>query len=60
MQQRRLEGDHDTVAVAPGGDIARLVQSFPGLQMFRCDGTDYLALDTYYRDKNLPGKPVWW
>jgi 2-oxoisovalerate dehydrogenase E1 component len=27
----------------PGGDISRLVESFPGLRVFRCDGTDYLA-----------------
>ena len=27
----------------PGGDISRLVENFPGLRMFRCDGTDYLA-----------------
>ncbi|MSO83216.1 MAG: dehydrogenase [Acidobacteria bacterium] len=27
----------------PGGDISRLVEGFPGLRTFRCDGTDYLA-----------------
>ena len=27
----------------PGGDISRIVEHFPGLQIFRCDGTDYLA-----------------
>ena len=27
----------------PGGDISRLVEHFPGLRIFRCDGTDYLA-----------------
>src|SRR4030095_13351017 len=27
----------------PGGDVSRLVESFPGLRVFRCDGTDYLA-----------------
>jgi len=27
----------------PGGDISRLVSSFPGLLVSRCDGTDYLA-----------------
>ena len=27
----------------PGGDISRLVEHFPGMRMFRCDGTDYLA-----------------
>jgi 2-oxoisovalerate dehydrogenase E1 component len=27
----------------PGGDISRLVEHFPALRVFRCDGTDYLA-----------------
>jgi 2-oxoisovalerate dehydrogenase E1 component len=27
----------------PGGDISRLVESFPNLRVLRCDGTDYLA-----------------
>src|SRR5688572_18252090 len=27
----------------PGGDISRLVEGFPGLKVFRCDGTDYMA-----------------
>src|SRR5688572_22158039 len=27
----------------PGGDISRLVEHFPSLRTFRCDGTDYLA-----------------
>jgi 2-oxoisovalerate dehydrogenase E1 component len=27
----------------PGGDISRLVERFPNLRVFRCDGTDYLA-----------------
>ena len=27
----------------PGGDISKLVEHFPGLRSFRCDGTDYLA-----------------
>ena len=27
----------------PGGDISRLVEHFPGMRVFRCDGTDYLA-----------------
>jgi 2-oxoisovalerate dehydrogenase E1 component len=27
----------------PGGDISRLVEHFPNLRVFRCDGTDYLA-----------------
>jgi 2-oxoisovalerate dehydrogenase E1 component len=26
-----------------GGDISRLVEGFPGLRAFRCDGTDFLA-----------------
>ena len=29
----------------PGGDISRLVEHFPALRVFRCDGTDYL--DSY-------------
>jgi len=27
----------------PGGDISRVLESYPGLRTFRCDGTDYLA-----------------
>jgi 2-oxoisovalerate dehydrogenase E1 component len=27
----------------PGGDISRIVEHFPGMRTFRCDGTDYLA-----------------
>jgi len=27
----------------PGGEISRLVESFPGLGVFRCDGSDVLA-----------------
>jgi 2-oxoisovalerate dehydrogenase E1 component len=27
----------------PGGDISRVIEGFPGLRTFRCDGTDYLA-----------------
>jgi 2-oxoisovalerate dehydrogenase E1 component len=27
----------------PGGDLSRVVEHFPGLQVFRCDGTDYVA-----------------
>ena len=27
----------------PGGDLSRLVESFPGLGVFRCDGTDVIA-----------------
>src|SRR5688572_26117547 len=26
-----------------GGDISRLVEGFPGLRVFRCDGTDFLV-----------------
>ena len=26
----------------PGGDISRVLESFPGLSIHRCDGTDYL------------------
>ena len=27
----------------PGGDLSRIVEHFPGLTVFRCDGTDYIA-----------------
>jgi 2-oxoisovalerate dehydrogenase E1 component len=27
----------------PGGDLSRIVEHFPGLEVFRCDGTDYPA-----------------
>jgi 2-oxoisovalerate dehydrogenase E1 component len=27
----------------PGGDISKLVESFPNLKVWRCDGTDFLA-----------------
>ena len=27
----------------PGGDISQIVEHFPGFQVYRCDGTDYLA-----------------
>jgi 2-oxoisovalerate dehydrogenase E1 component len=27
----------------PGGDVSKLVESFPNLKLFRCDGTDFLA-----------------
>ena len=27
----------------PGGDLSRVVAGFPGLQIYKCDGTDYLA-----------------
>jgi 2-oxoisovalerate dehydrogenase E1 component len=26
----------------PGGDISKLVESFPNLKLFRCDGTDFI------------------
>jgi 2-oxoisovalerate dehydrogenase E1 component len=29
----------------PGGDVSKLVESFPGLNVLRCDGTDFL--DSY-------------
>jgi len=29
----------------PGGDISKLVESFPNLEIFRCDGTDFV--DSY-------------
>jgi len=29
-------------AQTPGGDISRLVESFPNLKVLRCDGTDFL------------------
>jgi 2-oxoisovalerate dehydrogenase E1 component len=29
-------------AQTPGGDISRLVESFPNLRVLRCDGTDFL------------------
>jgi 2-oxoisovalerate dehydrogenase E1 component len=30
-------------AQTPGGDISKLVESFPHLKLLRCDGTDFLA-----------------
>jgi 2-oxoisovalerate dehydrogenase E1 component len=27
----------------PGGDVSRLVEGFPNLRVFRCDGTDFMA-----------------
>ena len=27
----------------PGGDLSRIVENFPGLEVYRCDGTDYIA-----------------
>jgi 2-oxoisovalerate dehydrogenase E1 component len=33
-----------------GGDVSRLVESFPNLRVFRCDGTDYLASYRTMRD----------
>ena len=37
-------------AQTPGGDISRLVEHFPNLRTFRCDGTDYLASHRTMRD----------
>ncbi|MGE0593752.1 MAG: thiamine pyrophosphate-dependent enzyme [Vicinamibacterales bacterium] len=34
----------------PGGDISRIVEHFPGMTVFRCDGTDYLSSHTALRD----------
>ncbi len=34
----------------PGGDLSRVVESFPGLRVFRVDGTDYLASFDTMRD----------
>jgi 2-oxoisovalerate dehydrogenase E1 component len=34
----------------PGGDLSRVAESFPGLKVFRCDGTDYLASYDTMRD----------
>ena len=34
----------------PGGDISRAVESYPGLRVFRCDGTDFLASYRTMRD----------
>jgi 2-oxoisovalerate dehydrogenase E1 component len=34
----------------PGGDLSRVVEHFPGLEVFRCDGTDYLASHRTMRD----------
>jgi 2-oxoisovalerate dehydrogenase E1 component len=34
----------------PGGDISRLVESFPGLRVFRVDGTDFLKSYTTMRE----------
>ncbi|HVZ21759.1 MAG TPA: thiamine pyrophosphate-dependent dehydrogenase E1 component subunit alpha, partial [Vicinamibacterales bacterium] len=34
----------------PGGDISRVVEGFPGLRVFTCDGTDYLASHRTMRD----------
>ena len=38
----------------PGGDISRLVESFPNLKVLRCDGTDFL--DSY----RVLGEAVAW
>ncbi len=34
----------------PGGDLSRVVERFPGLEVFRCDGTDYIASHHTMRD----------
>jgi 2-oxoisovalerate dehydrogenase E1 component len=34
----------------PGGDISRVVEGFVGIEVFRCDGTDYLASYRTMRD----------
>src|SRR5258706_7117132 len=34
----------------PGGDLSRILEHFPGLEVFRCDGTDYLASHRTMRD----------
>ena len=34
----------------PGGDISMIVEAIPGLKVFRCDGTDYLASHRTMRD----------
>jgi 2-oxoisovalerate dehydrogenase E1 component len=34
----------------PGGDISRVVEGVPGLRVWRCDGTDYLASYRTTRD----------
>jgi 2-oxoisovalerate dehydrogenase E1 component len=34
----------------PGGDVSRLVESFPNLRVFRTDGTDYLSSYRTMRD----------
>ncbi len=33
-----------------GGDVSRLVEGFPNLRVFRCDGTDYLSSYRTMRD----------
>jgi 2-oxoisovalerate dehydrogenase E1 component len=35
---------------SPGGDLSRIVEHFPGLEVFRCDGTDYIASYRTMRD----------
>jgi len=34
----------------PGGDLSRLVEHFPSLQVYRCDGTDYITSYDTMRD----------
>ena len=45
----------------PGGDISRVVDGYPGLRVFRCDGTDFIAsyrtmreAVTHARERNGP------
>jgi 2-oxoisovalerate dehydrogenase E1 component len=40
----------------PGGDISRVVENFPNLRVFRCDGTDYLASHRTMRDAVAHGR----
>jgi 2-oxoisovalerate dehydrogenase E1 component len=37
-------------AQTPGGDLSRLVESFPSLKVFRVDGTDYVESHDVMRD----------
>lgn len=37
-------------AQTPGGDLSRLVESFPSLKVFRVEGTDYIASHDVMRD----------
>lgn len=37
-------------AQTPGGDIAKIVEHIPGLKVWSCDGTDYIASHTTMRE----------